>query len=336
MKGRIVSVTALVLFFAMMSILPTPNSYAADKYVIKLATSPPYVKGSPQPELMANFKKLAEEYSEGKIEVQIFWGGQLGTEQKVVKDTQLGIIQMSQANVANFSPFCAPFYSLALPAMFKDRKHGYETLTQKGLLDYLNTHATEQAGIRVLVMYDSGYRALFNTRKPVKTPEDMEGLKWRVPNNPVFIEMYKSWGVEPIPMAWGEVFSSLQTGVIEGGDNTLHDMIDFKFYEVAKAATESKHILQFCVLGINEKFFQKLPKDLQDVLVKAGKEAWAIEYEMQGKDLDRVKEELRSKGMIVDEPDVEPFLAKAREIVPSFADKMGGQKVYDEIMAFLN
>jgi tripartite ATP-independent transporter DctP family solute receptor len=332
MKSRLF-VTVIVLM-AGLCLISSQSAIAKDKYVIKLATSPPYVQGSPQPEMTMNFKKLCEKYSNGKLEVQVFWGGQLGTEQKVVKDAQMGIIQMFSVNVANLSPFASPLYSLCLPAVFDNRAHAFEVLYNKGMTDFLNQETIKRAGLRLVAPFDCDYRSLFNTQQKVEKPEDMKGLKWRVPNNPVFIEMYKAWGVEPIPMAWAEVFSSLQTKVIHGGDNILRDIIDFKFYEVAPHATYSQHILQFTVKAINEAYFQKLPKDLQDVVVKAGREAWKIEYEAMNKDGDAVRAELKAKGVTLQEPDPKPFLEPARTIWPKFVEKCGGQAVFDKIMSY--
>lgn len=310
-----------------------PNSVAQDKVVIKYATSPPYSKGSPLCEITVKIKELAALYSRGRVEVQIFWGGQLGTEQKVFKDCQMGIVQMVQANIANLSPFANALYSVCLPYIFEDREEAYR-LFRGELGEYFNQQTIKLAGLRVVAWPDQSYRALHNTRKRVRTIEDMQGLKWRVPNNPVFIEEYKSWGINPIPMAWAEVFSSLQTGVIHGGDNVLRNLVDFKLYEIEKYATCTKHMIEFVPIVIGEEFFQKQPKEIQDAITKAANDAWAWGFFAMAEDDESTKGALRKKGMTIDEPDITPWGERASKIWPKFYDKAGGKAIFDKVMSF--
>lgn len=333
MKKNVVFVSLSLCFLLAFSLGFPQNSVAADKVVIKLATSPPYSKGSPLCETTVKIKELCALYSRGKIDVQIFWGGQLGTEQKVFKDAQMGIIQMVQGNIANLSPFARALYAVVLPYIFENREEAYR-LFRGELGEYFNSQTIKLAGLRVLAWPDQSYRALHNTRKRVKTVADMKGLKWRVPNNPVFIEEYKSWGINPIPMAWAEVFSSLQTGVIHGGDNVLRNLVDFKLYEIEKYATCTKHMIEFVPIVIGESFFQKQPKEIQDAITKAASDAWAWGFFAMAEDDAATKGMLREKGMTIDEPDISAWRERASKIWPKFYDKAGGKAIFDKVMSF--
>ncbi|MBW1698392.1 MAG: TRAP transporter substrate-binding protein [Deltaproteobacteria bacterium] len=333
MKTRIIILCVSICVLFSLSAGNQQNAWAAEKVVIKYATSPPYTKGSPLCEITVKLKQLAAIYSKGKIDIQIFWGGQLGTEQKVFKDCQMGIIQMVQANIANLSPFARALYAVVLPYIFDSREEAYR-LFRGELGEYFNQQTIKLAGLRVLAWPDQSYRALHNTKRRVRSLEDMKGLKWRVPNNPVFIEEYKSWGINPIPMAWSEVFSSLQTGVIHGGDNVLRNLVDFKLYEIEKYATVTKHMIEFVPIVIGEEFFKKQPKDIQMAITKAASDAWAWGFFAMAEDDERTKQFLRKKGMTIDEPDITPWKERASKIWPKFYDKAGGKEIFDKILSF--
>jgi len=317
---------------AILSLLISPVN-GADKVVINLADSPPYTKGSPMCEFAVKFKELSAQYSDGVIEVQIYWGGQLGDEQKVFKDAQLGIIQAVIANIANLAPFSPVLYSLNLPYIFDTRDQAYK-LFRGELGRFFTDETVKTAGLRVLAWPDQSFRALHNTKRRILKPDDMKGLKLRVPNNPVFISMYKSWGVDPIPMGWSEVFSSLQTGVLHGGDNVLRNLIDFKMYDLEKYATVSQHMLEIVPLVVGEKFFQSQPVKIREALTKAANDAWAWQFSAMGEDELQIKKKLRDLGMVVDEPDLTPW-RKAREIWPQFYDKSGGKERFDRVISII-
>jgi len=324
----------ILLMVVMLLFVVAFPSLCSEKVVIKLADSPPYTKGSPMCEFAVKFKELASLYSDGKVEVQIFWGGALGTEQKVFKDAQMGIIEAVIANIANLAPFNNALYAVCLPYIFDSREEAYR-LFRGSLGEYFVEQTIKKAGLRVLAWPDQGGRVLHNTKRRVKTLEDMKGLKWRVPNNPVFIAMYRSWGVDPMPMPWGEVFSSLQTGVIHGGDNVLRNLIDFKMYQIEKYVTVTNHMLEIVPLTVGEKFFQSQPKEIQNALVKAASDAWAWQFWAMEEDLQKVKDILREEGMIIDEPDVTPWKEAAVKIWPQFHDRCGGKEVFEKVMSFI-
>ncbi len=311
-----------------------PAGAAREPVDVKIATSPPYTEGSPMVDFAVRFQQLAGRYSEGLLNVQIFWGGQLGTEQKVFQDAQAGVIQGVIGNIANLAPFSNVLYPVTMPYLFETRERAYQ-LFRGDLGKYFTDQTVKKAGIRVLAWPDQGFRALHNTRRRVRTTAEAQGLKWRVPNNPVFIEMYKSWGINPIPMAWAEVFSSLQTGVIHGGDNVLRNLIDFKMYEFEKYVTLTDHMLEIVPLAISEVWFQKQPASFQDALRKAASDAWEWQFAAMTEDLKTTQQMLRDKGMVIDEIQNTAEWRKARDIWSQFYERMGGKQVLDEVLSFI-
>ncbi len=323
----------LAFCFWALCLVWTLPAQGADKVVVNLATSPPYTKGSPMCEFTVKFKELSAQYSDGAIEVQIYWAGQLGDEQKVFKDAQLGIIQSVVANIANLAPFSSTLYSLNLPYIFAGREQAFK-LFHGELGKFFVDDTAKTAGLRVLAWPDQSFRALHNSKRRVTKPEDLKGLKWRVPNNPVFIGMYKSWGVDPIPMGWAEVISSLQTGVLHGGDNVLRNLIDFKLFDLEKYVTVSEHMLEIVPLVIGERFLQSQPVKIREAIVKAANDSWAWQFSAMGEDELQVRKKLRELGMVIDEPDLAPW-RKAKDIWPQFYEKSGGKERFDKIMSII-
>lgn len=333
------AIISLVILFAFSGLLFAEGKKEAEEVkkgtvTVKVATSPPYTEGSPMVEFAVKFQELAGQYSEGRINIQIFWGGQLGTEQKVVKDAQSGVIPVAIVNIANVAPFSNSLHAVTLPYLFDSREQAHNLFLGE-LGDYFEEQTLNTAGLRVLAWPDQGFRVLHNTQKPVETPKDAKGLKWRVPNNPVFINMYKAWGLNPIPMAWGEVFSSLQTGVIHGGDNVLRNLIDFKMYQFEKYVTLTHHMLEIVPVIVSEQWFQNQDKVVQDILKRAASEAWEWEYNAMGKDIKATRERLRNKGMVIKDAKNMSEWRQAKDIWPNFYEKMGGKKVLDRILSFI-
>jgi TRAP-type C4-dicarboxylate transport system substrate-binding protein len=135
-------------------------------------------------------------------------------------------------------------------------------------------------------------------------------------------------------MAWSEVFTSLQTGVLNGGDNVLRNLVDFKLYEIEKYVTITQQMLEIVPLTVGERFFQGQPVKIREALLKAASDAWAWEFFAMAEDDLKIKEKLRELGMVVDEPDITPW-RKARDTWPQFYDKSGGKDLFDKVISII-
>jgi TRAP-type C4-dicarboxylate transport system substrate-binding protein len=195
------------------------------------------------------------------------------------------------------------------------------------LLDPLNERLIEEAGVRALGLMEKGFRVL-TTNKPVETIDDLSGLKIRVSPNDIAIKTFQAWGIEPLPMDWAEVFPALQQRVIDGQENPYTTAISSRFFEVQSDITEIHYMMWTGPLLISERAFAKYPEDIQQALVRAGREA--VDYGRQvSSDLtEQAKTELVEKGMTLHgaPKDEEKWEAAAQALWPQFYAQIGGEE----------
>ena len=205
------------------------------------------------------------------------------------------------------------------------------------LRDELNQKMVEQGNFRALAWLTGGFRVLTNSKKPVRTPGDLEGLRIRVPKNDIMIETYKAWGINPVPMAWSEVFNALQQGVVDGQDNPYLTIPAMKFYEVQSYVTNIHYLLWIGPVLVNETWYQGLDAEIRDIVNEAAllaqedEREWAITRE------GKAALEVIEAGMEVMVPadDEREWIEKARSVWPAFYDQIGGKDFVDEVVAFL-
>lgn len=272
--------------------LMTANVVSAAEYEFKLGhANDPDPKNSIFHAFALKVEELIEENSDQRIDVVIFPAGQLGGEQEMVRATQIGTQEGALVSMNNLNALAPSLGFFTLPYIFESVEEGrtiidaaWEEITQWSVAD---------AGVRVLSVTDAGFRVLTNSAKPVTNLEELQGLKIRVPPNPIMIGAFKSWGINPIPMAWSETFNALQQKVVDGQENPVNVLLAVKFYEVQKYVTDIDYILQTGALVVSDNFYQGLPAELQAALDKSGKEAmaWLREYvdESLSSDVERLK-----------------------------------------------
>jgi len=214
---------------------------------------------------------LVEQYTDNRVDVVIFPAMQLGGEQEMVRGTQLGTQEAAIASMSNISVFARPLGFFVMPYVFETIDEARYVIDEQW--DQMNEWAVEEAGVRLLSVLDAGFRNLTNSRREVTSLEDLEGLKIRVPNNPIMVDTFESFGIDPVPMAWSEVFNALQQGVIDGQENPYDVLLSVKFHEVQDYVTDSQHFFQAAGVIISDQWFQTLPEDLQDAVLRAGQDA---------------------------------------------------------------
>jgi TRAP-type C4-dicarboxylate transport system substrate-binding protein len=179
---------------------------------------------------------------------------------------------------------------------------------------------------------------LTNSKRPVKTPADLQGMVIRVPKNEIMIATYQAWGVNPTPMAWSETFTALQQGVVDGQDNPYITNHAMKFYEVQKYITNIRYIFSLEPLVVSESVFQDQKPEVQKAILEAGAEA-TLHSEAYIKATEaKIKEDLVAKGMEIDDPadDEKEWIEKATTAVwPKYYDSIGGKEKLDQVMKTL-
>lgn len=293
--------------------------------------------GGTQWEVGTAFAKLLEKHSNGEVTAALFPNGQLGSEQETVQNCRLGTLDLSVIAINNVTPYSPKVGLLTLPYMILSLEEAVE-LTQGPIGQRLTEQTIKAAGVRILGWAYSGFRVLTNSKRPVKTVADLKGLVIRVPKNAIMIGTYKSWGINPTPMAWDETFTALQQKVVDGQDNPYITNYVMKFYEVQKYITNIRYLFSLEPLIISEALFQRQSPKMQKILLKAGAEASEHCRQFIIAKEGGIKEELVKLGMQIDDPadNEKEFMEKATKTVwPKFYKSVGGKEKIDEALKAL-
>jgi tripartite ATP-independent transporter DctP family solute receptor len=293
--------------------------------------------GGTQWEVGTSFAKLLEKHSNGEVTAALFPNGQLGSEQETVQNCRLGTLDLSVIAINNVTPYSPTVGLLTLPYMILSLEEAVK-LTQGPIGQRLTEETIKAAGVRILGWAYSGFRVLTNSKRPVRTVADLKGLVIRVPKNAIMIDTYKSWGINPTPMAWDETFTALQQKVVDGQDNPYITDYVMKFYEVQKYITNIRYLFSLEPLIISEALFQKQSPEMQKILIKAGAEASEHCRQFIMAKEDGIKKELVKLGMQIDDPadNEKEFIEKATKTVwPKFYKSVGGKEKIDEALKAL-
>jgi len=259
--------------------------------------------------------KFADEVkalTNGKVEVKVFPNDSLGKEMDLINGMQLGTADMTITgeSLQNWAPKAA---LLAIPYAFKDMAEMDKVVTGP-LGEEIKKEITERAKVIPLAYFARGPRNL-TSKTPIKSVNDVKGLKMRVPNVPVFMQFWRGVGAQPTPMAFGEVFTSLQTGVIDAQENPLALIKSASFFEVQKYVNRTEHVRSWIYLAISEKTFNKLNAEQKKAVQEAAQRAQAYERTLMLADEKKLESELKAKGMIFVDTDQASFAKKAKEAV---------------------
>ncbi len=276
---------------------------------------------------LEQFKIYMEDKTNKRIIVELYPSNQLGDEQEVVQALASGAVEACVPFTGNVAPFSKSIGVLQLPYMFQDTDEFYYIIEKIG--DQLNTKLVNEINARAIGFAQDGFRVLTNSKKPVKTIDDLKGLKIRVSPVVYQIEAFKAWGIEPIPMAWDETYPALQQGVVDGFENNYVTIYSDKFYEVQKYVTDIHYNIWTGPFLVSEIFYQKLPEDLKKILIAGGKEFQEKQKGITLKMVDDSVKGVKEKGMIIyGNPDDESvWKEKALAIWPKFYSTIGKEWV---------
>ncbi|MCX7708441.1 MAG: TRAP transporter substrate-binding protein [Clostridia bacterium] len=241
--------------------------------VLRLAEIHP--KGYPTELGDEEFARLVGEKTKGRIKVEVYFGAQLGQEKAVIEQVQFGAIDFARISVSPVAEFAKELNVLQLPYIYRDREHMWKVLQGPIGDDLLKS--VEKAKMVGLNWYDAGARSFYNSKKEIKSVEDLKGLKIRVQESKLMMGLVKALGASPTPMPMGDVYSALQTGVIDGAENNWPSYISASHFEVAKNYTVDRHTMVPEITVASKQTMDKLSKEDQEAIRAAAKEA--IEFQ---------------------------------------------------------
>ena len=274
---------------------------------------------------------MLEDDTNGAVEVQIFPGEQLGPEEETSQMIKQGTLACAAESAGGgLAPFVAEADLFNLPFVFQDLPHFYRVLDGP-VGKRVALKVEDNLDAVFLGYWFSGVRNAWNGKKPVMTPEDFEGLKIRVMGSPVLIDTFNALGAQATPMSFGEVYTSLQQGVIDGAETDHVDLLVEKFYEVTKHVSLTGHMYLAAGLICSKKVYDELPADIQTALLKAGTESVAAQRAAMETMTNEALEELKAKGLEFHEVDLEPFRAKVQSVYKENADKVGGMSAIEQV-----
>ncbi|HEX2116000.1 MAG TPA: TRAP transporter substrate-binding protein [Alphaproteobacteria bacterium] len=259
-------------------------------------------------------RKLLDERSKGRIKMEVFPAAQLGSEVAMIEGVRLGSVDVSAAHVANASTVVPELALFSVSYLFKDRDHYERVVNDPKFRERIESLvASKNLGIKVIGYYAAGVRNVYTRRGPVATPDDLKGTKIRVMNNPVEAKIWNTLGAIPTPMNFGEVYQSLQSGVLDAAENAPAVIESNRHYEAAKTIILTEHQRSISLLLMNERKFSSLPADLKEVTLAAAREAAEHERKKDAEFNTQAVDRMKEKGAQIVTPDRAKF---AERIAP--------------------
>lgn len=258
------------------------------------------------------FKEEVEANSDGRIEVRLYPSEQLGSEMDVINSIQLGTADMTITgeSLQNWAPKAA---MMAVPYAFRDSEHLHAAVNGE-IGAEIEEQITERTNLVPLAWFERGPRELTSNR-PIRTPDDLDGLRLRVPNVPLFVDTWQAMGARPTPMAFSEVFTALQQNTLEGQENPLSLIESASFNEVQDYVNMTGHVRSWIYVVIGRNQLEKMPDDLQQVVRDAAQTMQAFEADLFIEDQARLEKSLQERGMEFIEVDLNAFAEAARPAV---------------------
>jgi len=313
---------------AALSIAPVVPAFAQS---VTLRSADIHPDGYPTVEAVKYFGEIVTKKTDGRIKVQVFNSGQLGTEKDTIEQTRFGVIDLNRVNTAPFNNLIPETAVLGLPFLFRSVDHMYKVVD--GPLGEKIAKAFEPHGLIVLGFFDSGARSMYNSKRPIKTLADMKGMKIRVQQSDLFIAMINALGANATPMPFGELYSALQTGLVDGAENNFPSYDSVKHFEVAKYFSLTEHSMAPEVFVMSKRAWDKLTPADQKVFKEAGVDATKKMRELWAKRDTESKERVIKGGALINEVDKQPFIDAMKPVYDKFVTTPQMKDLVAEIAA---
>ena len=276
------------------------------------------------------FQKSADEFAQranaklaGKYKVVTYGSSQLGGDKEMIQKLKLGTLDFALPSTVMSSEVDL-FGLFELPYIVKDR--GHMAKIEKDVFWPALAPAAEKRGLKILAVWENGYRHITNSKKPVKVPADLQGIKLRVPEGKWRVKMFQEYGANPSPMKFSELFTALQTGVMDGQENPFTQIYSAKLQEVQKFLSLSGHVYTPGYVVTGSRKYEQLPADVRKVLEDTARDTQAFVYATAQKEESELLGKLKQAGMQVNEVDKDAFIAASRKIYEDFGTEVAGAK----------
>lgn len=286
------------------SVMMTGSAMACET---TLRSSDTHPDGYPTVEAVKAMGKLLEERTNGRLCIEVFHSAQLGQEKDTIEQTKFGVIDMNRVSMGPFNNLVEETKVVSLPFIFRSTEHMHKVMDGPIGEDILK--AFEDHGYVGLAFFDGGSRSFYNSKKPITSVEDLKGMKVRVMQSDIFVDMMTALGANATPMPYGEVYSSIQTGVIDGAENNWPSFESSGHFEVAKYYTLNQHLMVPEVLVMSKSSWDKLSAEDQATVRQAAKDAVPIMRDLWVAREKASEEKVRAAGaQVITDIDKQPFI----------------------------
>ncbi|WP_439121829.1 TRAP transporter substrate-binding protein [Marivita sp.] len=294
--------------------------------------------GAPEDSLYGRFggifEELAEQYTDGAVDVRLRCCNQVATEDEGFRAMQLGTVDGFFITANNVSPHWPLMDVTVLPYIFQNTDH-LARVVDGEVGDFIRSQLLADTGVHLLSFGPALYRDFYNSVRPVNTMADMEGLKIRTPNNAVMLQTFEAFGANPVPLAWSETPTALQTGTVDGGDNGTSFIRDMSFYEFMPNLVILEHFVSMAPLFASSSFMDRLSEEQREQIMRAAVDAGNQFSEEVRTETEEIRQWLATEGgMTRTDPDRADFIAAAQEVQQAVAAERGDEFV--ELVNMIN
>lgn len=299
---------------------------------ITLRSSDTHPAGYPTVAAVEHMGELLQERSDGRICIEVFPSAQLGEERDTIDQTKFGVIDLNRVSMGPFNNLIEETKVVSLPFIFRGTDHMHRVMD--GPIGDEILAAFEPHGFVGLAYYDGGSRSFYNSQRPIRTVADLEGMKIRVMQSDVFVDMMTALGANATPMPFGEVYSSLQTGVIDGAENNWPSFESTGHYEVAGYYSLNEHLIVPEVLVMSKISWDRLSAEDQELVRQAAKDSIPVNRELWAAREAESEAKVRAAGVeIVDDVDKTPFIEAMAPVYQKHANTPALQGLVERIQA---
>lgn len=312
------------LFYRRAIVALLPLAFAASAFAqVELKLGHVGEPGSLFQQSADEFAKRANAQLAGKVKVVVYGSSQLGGDKEMIQKLKLGTLDMALPSTVMSSEVDL-FGIFEMPYLVKDRAHMGRI--EKDIFWPKLEPEAEKKGLKVIAVWENGFRHITNNKRPIKTPADLKGIKLRVPEGKWRVKMFEAYGANPSPMKFSELFTALQTGVMDGQENPFTQIYSAKLQEVQKYLSLSGHVYTPAYLTVGMRKWESLPADVRKALEETAKETQAYVYQVAAKDDSDLLAKLKQAGMQVNDVDKEAFIATSKPIYDEFGKEVTGAK----------
>jgi TRAP-type transport system periplasmic protein len=264
--------------------------------------------------------------SEGRLQIRPHYDNALGAEREVVEGMSFGIVDAGITSTGPMGGFVDEFMLFDLPYIFEDHDHAWAFLdSEHG--DHLAQLLEDAAGVKILAWMENGFRHNTNNVRPLEHPDDLEGINHRTQESRVQVDTWNALGANASPMAWTEVFTALQQGVMDSQENPLPTIYDVNFYDVQRYLNITQHVYSPAPLMMSAQLFYSMSEEDQEIILEAAQIALPVQREASQRLEQEYLVRLEELGMVVTQPDLEPFRERVQPVIEQWKSTVGEELV---------